>query len=107
MGEINGIHDVGYTHDQPIERTLDLADPELVRIIRIRYIGDAWSQPLDHSYTHGETASGERVWVGGLPYQVRSGRTLKRELYEAATEVGVNLNRLCGGHLTDVLSVLW
>jgi len=107
--EINGLSEIdpsGTYHQTPIERTLDLSDPELVRIIRIRYIGDSWRGPLDLSYVHGETADGARVRVQGLPYQIRDPRRLRGELYAAADAAGVRLNALCGGHVNNVLSLL-
>jgi hypothetical protein len=73
-----GVHETnpiesGY-HDEPIERTLDLSDPELVRIIRLRLISDPGFPVWEVSYCHGETATGERVRVSLPFYQLRKGR---------------------------------
>jgi hypothetical protein len=105
--ETNNLADVGY-HHVAIERTLDLSDPELVRIIRIRYLGDSWHGPFDLSYAHGELADGTRVRVAGLPDPVfgKGERAIVAALFRAATEAGRGLNRLCGGKVRDVLSVL-
>jgi hypothetical protein len=106
MPQTNGIDLVG-PDTRPIAGRLELGDPELVRIDRIRYVGDAWGGPFDLSYAHGTDAAGNKVRVGGLPYQVLGGRNVRRALFGAATQAGVGLNRLCGGHVDDVPSLCW
>lgn len=109
MPEINSLQDIsGYEHNVVPVGTIQLGDPTLLRIERIRYVGDSWRTPFDLSYAHGRTITGDRVRIGGLPYQVMAGGPgVPRALYECATEAGVHLNSLCGGSLRDVLSLCW
>lgn len=105
--ETNSLDDVGYDHAVQITGTLRLSDPALVRIIRIRYLGDSWAGPFDLSYAHGEDAEGKRVRVADLPYHVmgRGERSILTAIFEAGNREGRGMNRLCGGRVRDVLSV--
>lgn len=107
VNETNNLEAVGISHkDTDNSWDGDWTSPELARIIRIRLLGDPGPlQVLDVSYVLGELKDGRQVRVRVPFYQV-SKRTYMKDMYKAATEDGINLNKLCGGHLRNVISRL-
>jgi hypothetical protein len=104
MGEINPL--IG--QHPSLTRTLEWDDPELRAITRIRFIGDSWHGPFDLSYCHGLDTDGSPVRVRIPTYQVcASGAYIVTALVADAKRSGVYLKRLCGGDISDVLSVCW
>jgi hypothetical protein len=103
--ETNNLADTGIEHSATERITLDWDSPELVRIIRIRFVGDTWSGPFDLSYCLGVDDEGRQVRVRIPTYQVWGGRNIVRQLVADAKRSGVYLRRLCDGPIDDVLSV--
>ena len=107
--EIGNLADSGISHSETRhDVTLEWTDPELKRIIRIRFLGDSWAGPFDLSYCLGEDQAGRQVRVRIPTYQVMgNGSSIKRALVEDARRDGVYLSGLCGGSIDNALSVLW
>lgn len=108
MGEIHNLADTGLASPGVDAPTLDWTDPRLVRITRIRFLGDSWAGPFDLSYAWGVDAAGTPVRVRIPTYQVRGpGRTILAALVRDARRDRLFLKELCGGDINDVLSVMW
>jgi hypothetical protein len=105
--ETNNLADTGIEHSATERVTLDWDDPALLRIIRIRFVGDTWSGPFDLSYCLGTDMQGRQVRVRIPTYQVFGGRNIVRQLVADAQRAGVYLRGLCGGPIDDVLSVCY
>ena len=100
--ETNGLIDHAAYHR--VDRTLevDLADPRLGRITRLRLLSD-WGFPLwELSYCHGELKDGTPCRVRLPRYQFKKA-TLKKELLDMAREAGVYAKGL---GLFDAISTL-
>lgn len=104
--ETNSLADTGITHNDTVNITVDWTDPKLAQIIRIRLLTDAapWV-PYDVSYVLGRLHDGRQVRVR-VPFYQLGRRSYLGQMYEMASRDGINLNRLCGGHVRNVLSRL-
>lgn len=71
-----------------IDETVDLADPRLARIARLRLLSDPGFPYWDVSYCYGVLKDGSRVRVRLTRHQF-SKRALKAELIEMCREAGV------------------
>lgn len=93
----------------PCEATVDWNDPALAAITRWRFVTDNGFPFWDESYCHGVLKDGTHVRVQTGLFQVpRKGFAPNLAmLFKAATADGVSLNRLCGGHIRNVLSLCW
>jgi hypothetical protein len=104
MYETNNLADTGIRHEDTTNVTLDWNDPELAAIIRIRFLSDPGFPMFDVSYALGRTTDGDQCRVR-LPRGQYGKRTYLSELYADARADGIrSLNRLCGGHVRDVIS---
>jgi hypothetical protein len=102
--ETNNLATTGLRHeDTDNSETVDLGDPRLVRVLRIRLLSDPGFPVYDVSYVLGRLDDGRQVHVDLGAHQLGK-RTYLSELYTLARDAGVHLNRLCGGHVRDVLS---
>lgn len=89
------------TQLEDIEETVDLNDPRLAKITRLRLLGDSdgWAYPyLDLSYCYGRLADGTHVRVT-LPEYRFPKRGLKRALVQMCIDAGVHGKKL--GMLDD------
>lgn len=104
--ETNTLADTGIDH-RATDNNRDTywTDPDLARIIRIRLISDPGPIPYDVSYILGVLTNGTQVHVK-VPFFQLGKRTYLSEMYDHAKRDGIYLNRLCGGHVRDVLSRL-
>lgn len=104
--ETNTLADTGINHsDTDNSEDVYWTDSRLVRIIRIRLLSDPGPYPYDVSYVLGVLDDGRQVHVQ-VPFYHLSRRGYMSEMYKLASADGINLNRLCGGHVRDVLSRL-
>lgn len=71
-----------------IEETVDLSDPRLARIARLRLLSDPGFPYWDVSYCYGVLKDGARVRVRLTRCQFGK-RTLKRDLIDMCREAGV------------------
>ena len=102
--ETNNLASTGISHEDTTNVTLDWNDPKLAEIIRIRFLSDRGFPLYDVSYVLGRDVDGNQVRVA-LPRHQYGKRTYLSELYADARADGIrSLNRLCGGHVKNVLS---
>lgn len=105
--ETNNLTDGLSYHNQvtaKIKDDLDWTSPDLVRITRIRFLGDVGYPALDKSYCHGVNKKGEPVNVI-LPFSELPVKNMKRELLNWAKKDKVYLKGL-GVFNGDVISIL-
>lgn len=72
-------------HQDPV----DLCDPALARIVRLRLISDPGFPYWDVSYCYGRLTDGTYVRVNLPWFQFRKGRPLKMQLVEMCREAHV------------------
>lgn len=102
--ETNPLTDEHKAIREVANRTVDLADPDLARIVRLRLLSDPGFPFYDVSYCYGRTRDGEYVRVR-LPEFQFPRRGLTRALVEMCRREGVyakGLGLLDG----DVISLL-
>ena len=85
-------------HQNPV----DLTDPRLARITRLRLVSDPGFPMWDLSYCYGQLADGTHVRVDLPWYQLRK-RALSADLVEMCKSVGVYGKRL---GILDAVSTL-
>jgi hypothetical protein len=102
----NPLADARYTHDDVNHGiTVELSDPQLVRIDRIRLLTEPGYPVFDVSYVYGTLTTGERVRVDlGTNRLPRKGT--RRELVKLAGEAGRYAKGL-GMLDDDVISAMW
>lgn len=91
--------------------TVDLSDPDLVRIDRIRLLTERGFPAFDLSYCYGTLRDGRHVRVDLGRYQFArarggQGKSLKAQLVDCARAAGRHAHGL---HMldADVISILW
>lgn len=93
-GAYGNLESNGWSGDQvqewlsTIEDTVELDDPRLARINRLRLLSDVGFPFWDVSYCYGTLKDGTRVRVN-LPVYQFSKRALKKELLDMCREAGV------------------
>lgn len=106
VNETNPLNDPSYHYDRNPVATLDLTDPRLVEVTRLRYIGDI-GEGLNLSYAHGVDVDGNDVDVR-MPDALRFLRCWTHG--RAAAAIVTECERLGiyakGKGLLDALSVL-
>ena len=108
MPEINSLEDTGIRHRETKDITLDWTDPQLKAITRIRFLADSWRGPFDLSYCLGVDREDRQVRVRIPCYQIHaSGGQVVPTLVRFARADGVYLRGLCGGAISDVVSLSW
>lgn len=86
--ESNPINDAVKAHREAADETVELDDPRLARIVRLRLVSDPGFPLWDLSYCYGTLKDGTPVRVH-LPQFQFSKRNLKGELIAMAREAGV------------------
>jgi hypothetical protein len=87
--ETNPLLDPSEYHQVHRTLTVDLADPELAQITRLRLLTD-WDCPFyDLSYCHGTLKDGTPVTIALPVHQFSKRKGLKAELLEMCREAGV------------------
>jgi hypothetical protein len=86
--ETNPINDDIRAIREAIDHTVDLNDPQLVRVTRLRLVSDPGFPMWDLSYCYGELKGGVPVRVR-LPWHQFSRRYLKRDLVLMCKEAHV------------------
>jgi hypothetical protein len=105
MAETNPITEDVQEFRDSIQETVDLADPRLRRVTRLRLVTDPGFPYWDVSYCYGVLKDGTNVRVE-LPWHQFSRRRLQSDIVRMAIEAGVHAKRL--GMLDEsVLSKLW
>lgn len=86
--ETNGLSDGAAYHRTDRSEIVELTDPRLAKVTRLRLIGEAGFPMWDVSYCHGILKSGTevRVW---LPYTQFNKRRYMAEIIEMCRELKV------------------
>lgn len=105
MGETNPITNEHRKIRDNITEEVDLTDPRLVRITRLRLLTDPGFPMWDLSYCYGKLKDGSDVRVS-LPQWQFSRKNLNGDLIAMLREAGVNGKRL-GLWEPDVISKMW
>lgn len=107
--EDNNIADAAYDHTALAHGvTVDLSDPDLVRVDRIRLLTERGCPFFDLSYCYGTLRDGRhvRVDLGRYQFARARGKSIKSQLVDCARAAGRHAHGL---HMldADVISILW